>query len=78
MADLTLRKFCVVEFPVDKTIEVVPMTWLSDNNSKCAFPANRLKGFKKIQEDFESLPDPLWQIWDIILRKSYGKTLSLN
>ncbi|OXA38264.1 hypothetical protein Fcan01_27034 [Folsomia candida] len=73
MTDIVLKKSCVVEFPVDKTIEVVPRTWLSDNNTKCAFPSNRPKGFKKNQEDPESMSDPLWKIWEANVKKSYDK-----
>ncbi|OXA56428.1 hypothetical protein Fcan01_08880 [Folsomia candida] len=43
MTDNAFKQFCIVEFPVDKTIEVVPRTWLSENNKKCAFPENRPK-----------------------------------
>lgn len=72
MTDNAFKQFCIVEFPVDKTIEVVPRTWLSENNKKCAFPENRPKGFKKNQEDPESIPDPLLKIWEANVRKSYG------
>ncbi|OXA38156.1 hypothetical protein Fcan01_27153 [Folsomia candida] len=71
MSETNLKQFCVVDFPADKTIDVVPKTWLSADNTKCQFPSNRPKGFKKTQEDPGSLPDPLWKIWDIVVKKSY-------
>ncbi|OXA45205.1 hypothetical protein Fcan01_19794, partial [Folsomia candida] len=70
MSDKILKQFCVVEFIADQTIEVVPKTWLSEDNKKCTFPSNRPKGFKKIQEDPHSLPDPLWKSWEIVVKTS--------
>ncbi|OXA43304.1 hypothetical protein Fcan01_22144 [Folsomia candida] len=70
MSDKMLKQFYVVEFPADQTIEVVPKTWLSDDNKKCTFSSNTPKGFKKLQEDPNSRPDPLWTSWDIIVKTS--------
>ncbi|OXA40659.1 hypothetical protein Fcan01_24605 [Folsomia candida] len=70
MSDKILKQFCVVEFIADQTIEVIPKTWLSEDNKKCTFPSNRPKGFKKIQEDPHSRPDPLWKSWEIVVKTS--------
>ncbi|OXA49202.1 hypothetical protein Fcan01_15515 [Folsomia candida] len=70
MSNKILKQFCVVEFIADQTIEVVPKTWLSEDNKKCTFPSNRPRGFKKIQEDPDSRPDPLWKSWEIVVKTS--------
>ncbi|OXA47039.1 hypothetical protein Fcan01_18276 [Folsomia candida] len=66
-----LKKFSVVYFPSDKTIEVVPSKWILEDRQKCPFPINLPTGFRKIQKDSSSTPDPNWPIWEVELKKSY-------
>lgn len=68
------KKFTVVHFLADKSVEVVPSTWLSKDGKTCPFPISQPKGFKKLQEDENSVPDPLWPFWIIDNLKSYGNS----
>jgi len=68
-----LKNYSVVHFSVDNSIEVVPSSWILPEQDKCHFPIVQPKGFKRIQENWESSPDPSWQIWEVAIKKTYGE-----
>lgn len=66
------KQFAVVEFPSDHTVDVAPSKWLSEDHLTCPFPVNPPSGFKKIQKDPTSTPDPKWPVWSVEVKKFYG------
>ncbi len=72
MTQNVLKKFSVVYFPSDKTLDFVPSIWISEDRIVCRFPKNHPRGFKKLQENPESTPDPLWPLWAVEIKKTYG------
>lgn len=69
----SLKDFAVVVFPSDHTVDVAPSKWLSEDQLKCPFPANPPIGFKKVQKDPGSTPDPNWPVWGVEVKKYYSK-----
>ena len=74
MAELPLKNFAVVHFLSDNAVDVVPLRWLTFDQTQCPFPGNRPKGFKSIQEDPLSIADPIWPVWKVKVKAKYGKS----
>ena len=69
-----MKNFSVVTFLIDNSVDVIPSTWIIEGDqTKCHFPSNRPKGFKKLQENSISSHNPEWPIWDIKIEKLFGK-----
>ncbi|CAG7726924.1 unnamed protein product [Allacma fusca] len=34
------KNYAVIEFPLEKSVELVPKSWLRKNNTKCLWPLN--------------------------------------
>ncbi|OXA48256.1 hypothetical protein Fcan01_17363 [Folsomia candida] len=72
------KQFAVVEFPSDHTVDVAPSKWLSEDHLTCPFPVNPPSGFKKIQKDPTSTPDPKWPVWSVEVKKFYDDFTKAN
>lgn len=70
--DMDLKKFTAVHFIEDNSFEVVPSTWISECQGQAKFPANKPKGFLKLQEQFDAVAEKNWPVWRIEILKSYG------
>jgi hypothetical protein len=67
-----LKKFSVVHFPSDSSVEAVPSIWISADRNTCPFPINRPRGFQRLQECSNSVADPIWPVWAIEFLGTYG------
>ncbi len=70
---MEFKKFSVLFFPSDNSIEVVPSKWISEDKKTCPFPLAGVVNFKELQKDSNSSPDPSWPIWEVVVKKTYGK-----
>jgi hypothetical protein len=68
-----LKTFSVVHFLSDNSVEVVPSTWVSGDQSNCFWPKKTPKNFDTIRDDPGSIPQPSWVAHDVKVIKSYGK-----
>ena len=75
---MDLKKYAVVFFPIDNSIEVVPSNWLSADQKKCPFPVILPKGFKATQKDFNSTPDRNWPLWDSEVKRTFGNLIAFR
>lgn len=67
----TVKNFSVVLFTKDNTYAVVPSTWLKEGN-KCYWPGRKTKNPTKLGEDYQSVPDKTFKLYEIEFIKSYG------
>jgi len=68
------KKFAVVQFVDEGTIEYVPFKCLSEDTSKCSYPLGPKAA--KLRLDPESSPDPSWPKYSINLKYVTGKVLT--
>jgi len=67
-----LKAFTVVHFE-DDSVEVVPSTWITEDQQHCSFPDPPPKGFKKLQRAVGSEPEETWEKFPCKCIKSYGR-----
>lgn len=73
---MKLKTFSVVHFPTDNSYEVVPSSWISEDQISAYFPSNKPKGFQTLQSSSDGVADSSWPTWEISIIKSYGKKIS--
>jgi hypothetical protein len=69
------KKFSVVEFLVDQSIEYIPSKWLNDDNTTCFWPEKPPGSFKKIRKNSESSASTSWRKFSIKVLKQHGKKM---
>ena len=73
------NSFSVVEFTEDETVEVVPSSWLLNNNQQCYWPCdpklNKAKKKQYVRSEIDPLYHPRlnWQIFDCSVLISTGR-----
>jgi hypothetical protein len=77
MEEIGLKKYVVVEFTNDNSVEFVPKTWISEDKDHCYFPETIPSNFEKLRTNPASAPDPSWNLWHILIVKSYRKQIKL-
>ena len=70
---IDLKSFVVVNFDTDDSVEVVPATWISEDQSACPFPTTIPRNFGRLQIDPNSTPDSDWPVWGVTCVKGYSK-----
>lgn len=74
--DEGLKKFVVVSFPHENTVEAVPSTWVIPDRKKCYWPSgikNSSVKCLKLKSNPDTKPGSDWELHDIEVIKSYGK-----
>ena len=61
----TRKKFAVVEFLQEKTVEVVPFNFVDEINKKCAYPQGPKTA--ALRRDPNSVPLQKWPVYSIRL-----------
>ncbi len=69
---MDLKKFTVINFNINSSVDVVPSNWINEEQTNCVFPKNKPRGFLKLQETVDGEPDVSWPHWEITVIKSYG------
>lgn len=75
---MELKSFSVVNFLIDNSVEVVPSSWITEDQKHCVFPSNKPQGLQKLQAQAGSKVDKSWPVWEITILKSYGKWSSIR
>ena len=73
--EIGLKKYVVVEFTNDNSVEFVPKTWISEDKDHCYFPETIPSNFEKLRTNPASPLDPSWNLWHILIVKSYSKQI---
>jgi hypothetical protein len=47
---MDLKKFTVINFNINSSVDVVPSNWINEEQTNCVFPKNKPRGFLKLQE----------------------------
>lgn len=68
-----MKKFSVVCFKKDNTVEAVPSQWITDDNLSCHWPKKYPKNFKSFVQTAESTPGTDWIIYEVQVIKGYGE-----
>jgi len=68
------KTFSIVEFTIDNSVEIVPSSWISENQQECKFPCPIPKGFLKVQSNIDSPTEENWTDYKISFVKRYGKS----
>jgi len=68
------KLFTIVEFVLDNGVEVVPSSWLTEEQNYCRFPNPIPRGFKRIQNDSSSIAREDWTLYEVGVVGSYGKS----
>lgn len=74
--DEGLKKFAVVSFTNENTVEAVPSTWIILERKKCYWPSGSktsLAKCLKLKCNPDTQPGSDWELHDIEIIKSYGK-----
>lgn len=69
------KKFSVVQFQKEKSVDFVPSIWLNEEKDKCQYPTASLlpPNFDDLKRDSESIPPRKWPWYKIQYIKSFGK-----
>lgn len=68
-----MKKFSVVSFKKDNTVEAVPSAWITDDKISCHWPKKYPKNFKSIIQCSDSVPGGDWILYAVDVIKSYGE-----
>ena len=68
-----IKVFTVVHFFNENTADVVPATWILEDESQCYFPPKATLGLAKLQATAGAPYNPAWKLYSIRVIKSYGK-----
>lgn len=63
------KTYAVVEFPEEEEVDVVPLTWLTDNEQKYRWPV--LKSIKKVQLAVKNAIQPTAEFRKLPVRVLY-------
>jgi len=76
------KNFAIVIFKDKKNkkiqYSVVPTKWLISNEEKCYWPDNKTKNVSKLFSDPKSIPGSSWKIYDVQVKKYYGRWIFIN
>lgn len=67
------KKFCVVEFLKDSSVEAVPISWIKEN--QCPWPAQIKKKFRALLSESTSTPEADWPLYNIKVHKLCGELI---
>lgn len=70
-----LKAYCVVNFLSDNSVEVVPATWLSEDQNNCFWPKKTPNNFRTLRDNPESVPLLGWEPHQVQVINAYGKEL---
>ncbi|CAL8110415.1 unnamed protein product [Orchesella dallaii] len=68
------KKFSVIKFGLDESVEYVPTSWLASDSKSVSFLSTKPKNFLKHKQTPDSAPDSAWPIWEVDVVKSYDST----
>lgn len=72
------KKFSVVNFNSDNSVEAIPSSFLSTDKTQVRYPKNPPAGFKTLLEDSEATPDSSWETWEVTVVATSSKALIIN
>jgi hypothetical protein len=67
------KKFAVVHFPCDNSVEVVPRQWMLEGEKSSKYPPERFRGSIKNAVKNVVEPQDDWLIYEIEIYKWFGK-----
>lgn len=71
---MDLKKFTVIKFEKDNSVDVVPSKWIVQSDKiTVKFPKYKNSNTIKLLEDPRSSPKDNWPAWVVEIIKSYGK-----
>jgi hypothetical protein len=68
------RLYCVVEFPSEHLVSVVPSTWIIEGDEQCKWPTAIGSRLTKLIKE-RALPTQAWSNYNCRVLKSYGKLI---
>ncbi|CAL8077461.1 unnamed protein product [Orchesella dallaii] len=73
-----LKKFAVVHFLRENSVEAVPRSWISSNQLTCAYPRKFPQNFESLRSNEESVPPAQWGRYKVKILKSYDSLEKAN
>lgn len=70
---IKVKKFAVVSFQTDNSVEAVPSGWLAEDQKSCCWPDEKPANFLNLIRDPCSSPQIDWNFWEVEVVKFYGK-----
>ncbi|CAG7819221.1 unnamed protein product, partial [Allacma fusca] len=73
MEKFRTKRFCVVYFVVENSLEAVPTKWINEEGNQCSFPIISGPKFLKLRNNSNSVPLPSWKKYQIEVRYCSNK-----